>query len=153
MLTDPQNGRHKERHRSDQDHFTLHAAGRPTARGRFVRAAGFAPVSFAPGLDFRPVPGERMLVNFAYYEPHAVAPLHVHSEKQIVIVIQGALEFEIDGETRALHPGDAVVPPPVPHGAHTAGGPCLEVDVFSPPRCTLLEHARAQAGDRPSGPG
>jgi hypothetical protein len=49
---------------SDQDHFTLHAAGKPTARGRFVRA-DLKPVSFAPGLDFRPVLGERMLATFA----------------------------------------------------------------------------------------
>ena len=132
---------------SDRDHFSLHASGKPTAEGRFVRAGDLEPISFAPGLDFRPVLGERMLANFAYYEPHAVAPLHVHEEEQIVIVIQGALEFEIDGETRTLHPGDAaVVPPWVPHGAHTTDGPCLEVDVFSPPRASLLEHARAQAG-------
>jgi quercetin dioxygenase-like cupin family protein len=139
---------------SDQDHFTLHAAGQPTARGRFVRTADLEPISFAPGLDFRPVLGDRMLANFAYYEPHAVAPLHVHEEEQIVIVISGALEFEIDGETRTLHPGDAaVVPPWVPHGAHTTGGPCLEVDVFSPPRRTLLEHAMDQAEGRPPAPG
>lgn len=34
--------------RSDEDHFTLHAAGTPTARGRFVRAAGLEPVSDTP---------------------------------------------------------------------------------------------------------
>ena len=135
---------------TDQDHFTLRAAGQATAPGRFVRTADLEPISFAPGLDFRPVLGDRMLANFAYYEPHAVAPLHVHEEEQIVIVIRGALEFEIDGETRTLLPGDAaVVPPWVPHGAHTTDAPCLEVDVFSPPRRTLLEHARAQAGGAP----
>jgi hypothetical protein len=68
----------------------LHASGKPAAEGRFVRAGDLEPISFAPGLDFRPVLGERMLANFAYYEPHAVAPLHVHEEEQIVIVIQGA---------------------------------------------------------------
>jgi Cupin domain len=136
---------------SDQDHFTLHAAGKPTARGRFVRA-DLKPVSFAPGLDFRPVLGERMLANFAYYEPHAVAPLHVHSEQQIVIVIQRALEFEIDGETRTLHLGDAaVVPPWVPaRRAHrrrpVPRGRCLLA------AAPYLARARESPGGRPPHP-
>jgi hypothetical protein len=53
---------------SGRDHFSLHASGKPTAEGRFVRAGDLEPISFAPGLDFRPVLGERMLANFAYYE-------------------------------------------------------------------------------------
>jgi len=32
----------------------------------------------------------------------------------------------------------------VPHGARTLDTPCEEIDMFSPPRMTLVEHARAQ---------
>jgi hypothetical protein len=36
------------------------------------------------------------------------------------------------------------VPPWVPHGARTYETECEEVDVFNPPRKTLLDHAKAQ---------
>jgi hypothetical protein len=39
---------------SGRDHFSLHASGKPTAEGGFVRAGDLEPISFAPGLDFRP---------------------------------------------------------------------------------------------------
>jgi hypothetical protein len=32
----------------------------------------------------------------------------------------------------------------VPHGARTQDSGCYEVDVFNPPRKTLLDHAAAQ---------
>jgi hypothetical protein len=43
----------------------------------------------------------------------------------------------------------AVVPSWVPHGAWTTGSHCLEVDVFSPPRQSLLKLAEAQAAAAP----
>jgi hypothetical protein len=44
-----------------------------------------------------------------------------------------------------MRTGDvAVVPPWVPHGARKADTTGDEVDVFNPPRATLLEHANAQ---------
>jgi hypothetical protein len=39
----------------------------------------------------------------------------------------------------------AVVPSWVPHGAWTTDSHCLEIDVFSPPRQSLLKLAEAQA--------
>jgi hypothetical protein len=39
----------------------------------------------------------------------------------------------------------AVVPSWVPHGAWTTDSPCLEIDVFVPPRESLLKLAAAQA--------
>lgn len=130
---------------SSQPHFTLEGAGKPTAAGRFVDVDAIAPVTFVDGLDFRPVLGEHTMVNFVSFGPHTEAPRHAHVEEQIVIVLEGEFEFDIDGEVRMLRKGDvAVVPPWVPHGARTQGVPCLEVDVFNPPRETLLDHARAQ---------
>jgi quercetin dioxygenase-like cupin family protein len=69
--------------------------------------------------------------------------MHVHVEEQVVVVIDGEFEFTIDGTTRTMRRGDiAVIPPWVPHGAITHEIGCVEVDVFSPPRTTLLEHAK-----------
>lgn len=124
-------------------HFSTEAGGTPTGEGRFVQPALIEPVEYVPGLEFQPVLGDSMLANFVTFEPHTEAPMHVHVEEQIVIVVEGEFDFTIDGETRTMKVGDvAVIPSWVPHGAVTRDVGCREIDVFSPPRATLLEHAR-----------
>jgi quercetin dioxygenase-like cupin family protein len=125
-------------------HFS-EAGGTPTAPGRYVDVDAIEPVEFVPGLEFRPVLAEGSLINFVHFEPNTEAPVHVHSEEQIVLVLDGEFEFELDGDVRTMRKGDvAVVPPWVPHGAKTNHTSCSEVDVFTPPRKTLLDHAAAQ---------
>jgi quercetin dioxygenase-like cupin family protein len=136
---------------SDEQHFSTEADGSPTGLGRYVDVSAIEPVEFAPGLGFRPVLGGSTMLNFVSFAEHTEAPHHVHVEEQIVVMLEGELDFDLDGEIRRLQKGDVVVVPPwVPHGARTADFTCLEVDVFTPPRQTLIEHARAQrdAADR-----
>jgi quercetin dioxygenase-like cupin family protein len=128
-----------------QTHFSTEARGVPTGPGRFVTVNDIDAVEFVPGLEFRPVLGDNVMTNFVTYAPHTEAPLHVHEEEQVVIVLDGELEFVIDGQTKLMRPGDvAVIPSWVPHGARTLEVGCTQVDVFTPPRKTLLDHARAQ---------
>ncbi|MGH9299185.1 MAG: cupin domain-containing protein [Acidimicrobiales bacterium] len=130
---------------SEHEHFSAEGNGRPTAEGRFVDVSAIRSVEFVPGLEFRPVLGEDTMVNFVTFAPHTEAPRHVHKEEQIVIVLEGQFDFEIDGETRVMRTGDvAVIPSFVPHGAWTTESRCVEMDVFNPPRMTLLEHARSE---------
>lgn len=125
-------------------HFTAEALGEPEGPGRYVNVDSLTPVEFAPGLGFRPVLGHRALTNFVHFAPGAVAPRHVHEEEQIVIVVDGELHFDLDGDVRALRKGDvAVVPAWVPHGAWTTDSHCNEIDVFSPPRQSLIDLAQA----------
>lgn len=136
---------------SANSHFTTEAGGTPTAKGRYVDIRAVTPVEFVPGLEFRPVLGERAMANFVRFAPHTEAPMHVHAEEQIVIVLDGEFEFELDGDVRTMRHGDvAVVPAWVPHGARTKDSSCYEVDVFTPPRRSLLEHAASQiaSGDQ-----
>lgn len=134
---------------SDDQHFSLEGAGTPTAPGVFVDLDTVADVEFVPGLKFQPTLGQNTLANYVTFQPHTEAPMHVHIEEQVVIVIDGEFEFTIDGETRTMRRGDlAVIPPWVPHGAKTGDQGCTEVDVFSPPRTTLLAHVHPEpAGD------
>lgn len=137
---------------SGEAHFSSQADGVPTGPGRFVRVDDIDPVEFIPGLAFRPVLGENAMANFVSFAPHTVAPTHVHEEEQIVVVLQGEFEFHIDGESRTMRPGDvAVIPPWVWHGARTLESACVEVDMFTPPRRTLLEHADAKGAEPPKG--
>jgi unsaturated pyranuronate lyase len=132
---------------SDRQHFSTEGALTPEATGRYVDVDRIEPVELVPGLGFRPVLGENTMLNFVTFEENTVAPNHVHVEEQIVLVLDGEFEFEIDGDVRTMRAGDvAVIPPWVPHGAHTTNTTCREVDVFNPPRQTLLDHARAQRG-------
>jgi quercetin dioxygenase-like cupin family protein len=127
-------------------HFTTQAAGTPTAPGRYVDVNAISPLELVPGLLFQPVLGERTMLNFVSFAPHTEAPMHVHEEEQIVLVLEGEFEFDIDGDVRPMRAGDvAVVPSWVRHGARTRDESCREVDVFNPPRRSLLDHAHGSA--------
>jgi quercetin dioxygenase-like cupin family protein len=108
--------------------------------GTYVDVDALPAVEFVDGLVFRPVAGERLMVNFVRYRPHTEAPTHTHAEEQVTFVLEGEFEFDLEGEVRTMRPGMAVhVPPGVPHGARTLESSCFEVDVFAPPRRVLLE--------------
>lgn len=127
-------------------HFTTEAEGTPSAPGRYVDVNAITTLELVPGLLFRPVLGERTMLNFVSFAPHTEAPMHVHEEEQIVLVLEGEFEFDIAGDVRTMRAGDvAVVPSWVRHGARTVDTWCREVDVFNPPRRSLLDHAHAQA--------
>ena len=137
---------------SSSQHFSTDAGGTPTSAGRYVDVNAIESVEFVPGLGFRPVRGERTMVNFVSFAPNTEAPMHVHEEEQIVIVLEGEFEFELDGDVRTMRAGDvAVIPAWVPHGARTHDSSCREIDVFNPPRRSLLEHASNQSPDSGQG--
>jgi quercetin dioxygenase-like cupin family protein len=126
------------------EHFSTEG-GTPTSRGRFVDVSAIKAVEMLPGLDFQPVLSEHAIVNVVSFAPHTEAPMHSHVEEQIVIVVEGEFDFTLDGATRTMRAGDmAVIPSWVPHGAVTRDTPCREMDVFTPPRATLIEHATSQ---------
>ena len=122
------------------------SAPRSSVAGAWVDLnADFPPIEMAPGLEFRPVISGAMALNVVHFEPHTVAPVHAHEEEQISLVVEGELEFELDGEVRTLGPNMAVVIPPyVPHGARTHDTTCVAVDVFHPPRKALVEAMEAR---------
>lgn len=129
-------------------HFTTEALGEPAGPGRYVNIESVKSAEFVPGLTFRPVLGQRAMTNFVHFEPGAEAPRHVHEEEQIVIILDGEMTFDLDGDVRVMRKGDvAVIPAWVPHGAWTTDTSCLEVDVFSPPRKSLLALAEAQSDE------
>jgi quercetin dioxygenase-like cupin family protein len=129
-------------------HFTTVPGGTPAGPGRYVNVDTMTPVEFLPGLGFRPVLGQKAMANFVTFEPGSTAPRHVHEEEQIVIVLDGEFTFDLDGDVRTMRKGDvAVIPSWVPHAAWTTDTRCVEVDLFAPPRSSLLQLAEAQAAE------
>jgi quercetin dioxygenase-like cupin family protein len=125
---------------SGERYFVQDTTTQQQGEGNWTTWKELDPLQVVPGLNFQPVLGESVMVNFVRFERNTVAPLHWHDEEQISFVIEGEFEFQVGDETRVLRPGDAVViPPNVPHGARTHDQTCLEVDVFHPPRKSLLE--------------
>lgn len=121
------------------EYFVSEALGTPTKKAYFQRVEDVPAVNFAPGLTFRPTLGDGVLVNHVFFDPHTEAPTHAHEEEQVVVVLEGELDFWINEDTRTLHKGDMVVIPAwVPHGARTRDSSCLEIDIFCPPRRQLL---------------
>lgn len=93
-----------------------------------------------PGITYRPVFGESVMLNYVSFAPHTGLREHRHPEEQLGTVLEGELEFRMGGEIRLLGPGDAwVVPPDVPHAARTLEKPCVVLDVFSPPRAVFRD--------------
>jgi quercetin dioxygenase-like cupin family protein len=121
-------------------YFGARAETQSIGKGAFVEWNSADPIEIVPGLQFQPVLGERLMVNFVHFAPNTEAPVHWHEEEQISFVVDGEFEFEVGGEKRMVRRGEAIViPPNVPHGARTLDSSCLEVDVFHPPRRGLLE--------------
>jgi mannose-6-phosphate isomerase-like protein (cupin superfamily) len=123
----------------------------PTAKGHFVDLPNdVEPVVFLPGLEFRPALGQATMLNSVHFAPNTVAPMHAHDEEQITLVVEGELEFDLDGEVRLLKPGMvAVIPANVPHGARALAVACHEYDIFNPPRQALLD-LRGKSGPESS---
>jgi quercetin dioxygenase-like cupin family protein len=64
----------------------------------------------------------------------AVVPQHQHFHEQISHVVEGALEFELEGKKVLVRAGEILcIPPHVPHGVVTLED-TVALDVFNPPR-------------------
>ena len=67
-------------------------------------------------------------------EEGTVAPIHSHPHEQWTYVLEGQMEFTLDGEKQLLLPGmGALIPSNVLHGAFAVTA-CKVIDVFTPVR-------------------
>jgi quercetin dioxygenase-like cupin family protein len=123
-----------------EQYFAKETTSQSHSKGSWVQWDALQPIEMVPGLEFQPVVGAKLMVNFVSFAPDTVAPVHWHDEEQISVVLEGELEFEVGGETRVMRAGEAVViPPNVPHGARTYDVSCLSVDAFHPPRQGVVD--------------
>ena len=82
--------------------------------------------------------GERlMLVEVSLSQGTGVAA-HQHPHEQATYVVQGTVQFTVDGERFALEAGEScLIEPGASHTAQALSD-CLLLDAFSPPRGDFL---------------
>lgn len=97
------------------------------------------PLKMAEGIVGLPMGLGKVMINVVELAPGSVIPLHHHPEEQISLILEGELDFELDGEKFQLGPGEGVlIPAQMPHQAQ-ASKKTLAYDCFSPPRRDYLE--------------
>jgi quercetin dioxygenase-like cupin family protein len=84
------------------------------------------------------ITGERAMVAQVFLAKGAVVPEHRHESEQIAYIIEGALEFELEGRKLVVRKGEVLhIPSNVPHAA-VALEDTLDLDIFSPIRTDWL---------------
>ena len=81
------------------------------------------------GITLRSVYGESAMMTFFDLDEGAVIPPHRHMHEQISYVLEGELEFTLEGEKRVLSKGQGVVVhADVEHSAIVTKGPAKALD-------------------------
>jgi quercetin dioxygenase-like cupin family protein len=100
----------------------------------FVELSSLTEHERVPGFRGRFVHTEN--VTFAHWriEKGAALPSHAHPHEQITALVEGELEFTLDGETRTLKPGIVALIPAMAGHSGKARTDCTVIDVFYPVR-------------------
>jgi quercetin dioxygenase-like cupin family protein len=84
------------------------------------------------------ITGERAMVAQVFIAKGGVVPVHQHESEQLTYIMEGALEFELEGRTVVVRKGEVLhIPSNVPHRA-VALEDTLDLDIFSPIRLDWL---------------
>jgi quercetin dioxygenase-like cupin family protein len=92
-----------------------------------------------PGVSRKAYSTDRvMLVRNELEEGLEVRP-HSHHFDQLVQIVHGRCEFYISGKPHGMGPGDIVlVPARSEHYITVTDGPCVNIDLFVPPRSDYM---------------
>jgi unsaturated pyranuronate lyase len=87
-----------------------------------------------PLLQRQHVVGESVMVARILMKKGSIVPLHSHLNEQISYVLEGALQFRLDGREILVRSGEVLcIPPHMPHEA-LALEDTVDLDIFNPPR-------------------
>jgi quercetin dioxygenase-like cupin family protein len=86
----------------------------------------------------RVITGEKAMVAQVFIAKDGVVPTHQHDSEQISYIMEGALQFELEGRQIVVRKGQVLhIPSNVPHRA-VALEDTLDLDIFSPIRIDWL---------------
>ena len=93
------------------------------------------PRTLASGITTKLAWGEKLMLSLVTLEPDAAVPPHAHPHEQMGMLVSGAMELTIAGETRRLSGNEIyLMPGGVPHSAKAGPGGAVALEAFSPPR-------------------
>jgi len=99
-----------------------------------LKVEELAEFQIAPGISARAISTQVLTVLHVRIAAGSQLPEHFHHNEQVLNLIDGELELNVDGETHALGPGTSfVLSPNVPHSARALSD-CRVIDVFHPAR-------------------
>src|SRR5271167_3460685 len=88
----------------------------------------------SPTIARKIITGDKAMVAQVFLAKGAVVPEHHHESEQITYILEGALEFHLEGKTVVVSAGQVLrIPSHVPHAA-VALEDTLDLDIFSPIR-------------------
>jgi quercetin dioxygenase-like cupin family protein len=93
----------------------------------------------APTVENRIVSGDKLTINFAKLAPNSTFPMHTHEHEQLTIVMEGAVDWVIDGKVYHVEKGDVYRQPSHSfHGGYVCEEGCTLIDIFSPNRPDMV---------------
>jgi mannose-6-phosphate isomerase-like protein (cupin superfamily) len=105
--------------------------------------------AFGGAVERCAVRSDGALVTFNWIQPgDGPSPQHSHPFDQLSFIVQGTMEFEVDGEHFVVGPGEVLaIPADASHGGRIIGDEVvLNVDVFAPAREDYLYLTDHEAG-------
>ncbi len=100
----------------------------------FVELKDLPELEISKGIKAKAVTTDTVTVLHVRIEEGAMLPEHSHYNEQLVNVIDGELELNVEGKNHTLKPGKVfVLEPNVVHSGR-ALTPCKVIDVFHPAR-------------------
>jgi quercetin dioxygenase-like cupin family protein len=92
----------------------------------------------SPTIARKIISGDKAMVAQVFLAKGAVVPEHHHESEQITYILEGALQFEIEGKQIVVAKGQVLrIPSYVAHSAVALEDP-LDLDIFSPIRTDWL---------------
>jgi quercetin dioxygenase-like cupin family protein len=80
------------------------------------------------------ITGDRLMIAQVFIKNGGVVPRHEHENEQVTYILEGALQFELEGQTVIVAKGQVLhIPSNVPHEA-VALEDTIDLDIFNPPR-------------------
>jgi quercetin dioxygenase-like cupin family protein len=92
----------------------------------------------SPTIARKIISGDKAMVAQVFLTKGAIVPEHHHESEQITYILEGALQFEIEGKQIVVAKGQVLrIPSYLPHSA-VALEDTLDLDIFSPIRTDWL---------------
>lgn len=89
-------------------------------------------VTVRPGIAGATVHTPQLTAVFYRYEPGSRWEEHSHPQDQITTVLEGVVDFVVDGSPVRLGPGEtATLPGGVPHSATVSDSPAVTINVLT----------------------